>query len=121
MDDSAIAHINLGRTHQPLADIAMPGGQAADQHQIAQDVDIAGHRLPAEGERRGKLRLVEHTALHMGQPGPLATQRGGGNARAQRRDVPLQIRGSRRRTSAGWPHCQAAAMTRENRRAPRAG
>ena len=51
MGDATVAHLHLGRAHQPLAHIAMPGRQTTDQHQITQDIDIARHRLPAHGKR----------------------------------------------------------------------
>jgi len=69
----------------------MPGGQAADQHQIGQDVDVAGHGLPADRERRGQLRVVEQTTLDMGQHGPQATQGGRRNTGSEGRNVPFQV------------------------------
>jgi hypothetical protein len=43
---------------QALAEIGMPRRQTTNQHQVAQQVDVAQHGLAAHGQRRRQLRLV---------------------------------------------------------------
>jgi hypothetical protein len=93
MHEAAVAHIDLGSTHEAFAHVAAPGGQAPHQHEVAQQVDVAAHRLAADAQRAGQPGLVQQLSLVVGQHGPQATQGAAGNPRAQRGYVSFQVGG----------------------------
>ena len=43
VQQAAVARIDLGRADEPLAGIAVPGQQTADQHEIGQQIDLAAN------------------------------------------------------------------------------
>lgn len=92
MDQTAVAHIDPGRLHQPLADVGVPGRQPAQEQQVGEQIDVGRRGLGIDAQVAGELGDVEHAALMMGQHRPEATQPLGGDARPELGDVPLEVR-----------------------------
>ena len=92
VDDAAVAHMDLRRFHQALADVGMEGRQAPHQQEVDEQVEIAGDRLAVDAEAARELSRVERAALRMGQHGPEAAQRFRRHARPELRDVAFQVR-----------------------------
>ena len=91
MGETSVADIDLGRFHQTLADIRVPGRQATHQHQIDQQIEITRHALARDPEPCRKLGRVQEPALFMGQHGPEPPQRLRWNAQPERRDIAFEI------------------------------
>jgi len=49
--NAAVAHINLGRFHQPLAGVVVPGRQTTHQQQIHQQIEVTGNGLAVHAQR----------------------------------------------------------------------
>ena len=96
MNDAAVAHVHLGCTDQTFTDISTPCGQAAHQHQVAEQIDIPTDGLSADGQGSCQFRLVKQLPLVMGQHGPQAPQCGRRNPRAQHWNIFFQISGDER-------------------------
>src|SRR5215203_2730711 len=91
MDDAAVAHIDLRRADQALADIGQAWLQTPHQQQIDHQVEVMAHGRTGHAEPSGKVRGVQQAALVMGEHRPQAPQRLGRHAGAELRDVALEI------------------------------
>ncbi len=91
MGQAAVSHVYLGRFDQALAEVGMPGRQAAHDEEVDQQVEIAGGGLGVHSKVAGELGGVEQPALMVGQHAPEAAQSFGGDTRAELRDVAFQI------------------------------
>ena len=58
VNQATVTHIDLRGLHETLADIAMKGRKSPDQQEIAQEVDIACHRLSADLQGARQLRGI---------------------------------------------------------------
>ncbi len=63
MSDAAIAHIHLGRFYQPLADIAVPGGQSPNEQQVNKKIQITGDCLAIDTQATVALGIAEFRIL----------------------------------------------------------
>ena len=78
MDETAVADVDLGRLHQPLADVDVPRLQPTHEKQVDEEIEVARHRLAGHAERAGDLGGVEHPTLLVRQHRPEPTQGLGG-------------------------------------------
>ncbi|OIQ64064.1 hypothetical protein GALL_543880 [mine drainage metagenome] len=91
MQQAAVPDIDFGRFDKTLADVGMPGGEAAHQQEIHQQVQVAIGRLRVHTQVAGELGGVEQAPLVVGEHGPETPQGLGGDAGAELGDVPFQV------------------------------
>lgn len=63
MRDAAIAHIHLGRFHQPLADISVPGRQPPNEQEVNQKIKITCDRLSIDAQATPQVGSIEILSL----------------------------------------------------------
>lgn len=92
MDESAVAHIHLGRLHEALPDVGLPGLKPPNKEEVNQQIDVTSCGPGIHSDVAGKLCCVEQGALVVGEHRPEATKPFPGHAQAELRDVPLEVR-----------------------------
>ena len=95
MHKTAVADVDLGGFDQTLFHIGVERRQAAQQQQINQQVEIAGHGIAAHIQVAGQPGGIEQGALLMGQHDPAPTQGSRRHTRAEQGNIALKISGNK--------------------------
>ena len=91
MDQPGIAHIDLGRADKPLAQIAAPRLQPANEQQIDEHVDIAPDHGRSDRQSLRQTGGIEQTPLPVRQHRPEPTDGCGRHPRRKHRHIALEV------------------------------
>ena len=89
--EAAVAHVDLGRAHHPLADVGQSRRQPPHQQQVDHQVEVVADGGAADAEAAGDLGGVQQPSLLVGEHRPQPPQRLRRDTRAELRDVALEV------------------------------
>lgn len=91
MEQSRVAHIDLGCFDLALLDVLKPRRQTPHHERAGQDIEVSASRLFVDTERSGELRTIPRLPVVVGDHGPETSERGWGDENAKQREITLQF------------------------------
>ena len=91
MHEPTVAHVHLGRFHQPLAEIRMPRRKPSNEQQTDEQVDVRFGGFDIHVKIAREVRDIEQSALMVCQHRPQLAHATDGDSWSEERNVALEV------------------------------